>query len=149
MWQWSHMSDLRSHCQPSANDVASDLYHDFMDVVQVHSFKIFKSQSWLFTEETSEEVNSLELNIICFGVRIVTTYLFFLILSFSIKNKQMSTQTFPFCHHHFGARTFYSCWMQTSVCYQTLSFFLIWNTWYGIHENHSFGSILLLAITVT
>lgn len=127
MWQWSHMSDLRSHCQPSANDVASDLYHDFMDVVQVHSFKIFKSQSWLFTEETSEEVNSLELNIICFGVRIVTTYLFFLILSFSIKNKQMSTQTFPFSHHHFGARTFYSCWMQTSVCYQTLSFF-----WFGI-----------------
>lgn len=103
------MSDLRSHCQPSANDVASDLYHDFMDVVQVHSFKIFKSQSRLFTEETSEEVNSLELNIIHFGVRIVTTYLFFLILSFSIKNKQMSTQTFPFSHHHFGARTFYSC----------------------------------------
>lgn len=41
------MSDLRSHCQPSANDVASDLYHDLIDAVQVHSFKMFKSVSSL------------------------------------------------------------------------------------------------------
>lgn len=66
------MSDLRSHCQPSANDVASDLYHDFIDAVQVHSFKIFKSQSRHFTKETSEVVNSLGCSIICFGVCMAT-----------------------------------------------------------------------------
>jgi len=43
------MSNLRSYCPSSENNVAGDLYHDLIRAVQVHSFKMLKSQSHHFT----------------------------------------------------------------------------------------------------